>query len=157
MEIGEKKGKDIIYDAQGKLIMTDDEKLLQKTDNVMCEVREFCKSGFLKSRKLCLWRSGIFYETNKRLVFIRDPLTMIFCPPPPVGPFMAPLPISEYDKDSDLKQYILVHLNEIISWKIGFLKRTKIKIKDKLNKDNTMHIEGISNFKGSIFNDNQEF
>lgn len=153
MEIGEKKGKDVIYDAQGNLIITDDEKILQKTDNVMCEVREITKSGFLKSRKLCMWRSGTLYETNKRLVFIRDPSSLIIYPPPPVGFMATPVPISKYDKDSDIKQYIQVHLSEIISWRIGFLKRIKIRIKDKFNNNYTMHIEGLSNFKGTTIND----
>ncbi len=151
--MGGKKGKNIIYDDQGNLITTDDEKILLKIDNVLCEARKICKSGFLKSRKICLWRTTTFYETNKRLVFIRDPMTMIVCPPPPVGHIVPPVPIRGYENESDTKQFIQVQLNDIVSWKRGFLNGIRLNITDNLNKEYRILIGGVPKLKGSFFND----
>lgn len=135
MKIGEEDGKNVVYDDNGNLIISHDEKILLEKDNVFCEIRKRGKLGFLDRKTVFLWGKGKLYKTSKRIVFIRDPLVS-------TGYFQYtggfPILVSSIilKKDSkkierNIKQYFQFQLNEILDWKRSLFNKFKIFVKDK--------------------------
>lgn len=148
LKIGEIDGKDVIYDEEGRLIPHRDEKILKEKNEVYCEVRKICKSKFRYNRNIFLWGEGKLYETNKRLVFIRDAHHLTLCPPPPIGPLIPPTPVRQIDDQK--KEYFQVRLDEIINWKRGLFNKIRLMVEDEKDNEYKIYIKGIQGFSGTI-------
>jgi len=140
LKIGEEDGINVVYDDSGNLIISHDEKVLLKKDNVFCEIRKRGKLGLLDRKTIFLWGKGKLYKTSKRIVFIRDPLvsTGYF---QYTGGFPILVSSTMLEKDSkkierNIKQYFQFQLNEILDWKKGIFNKYRIFLKDKHKEKN---------------------
>ncbi|MFQ5910434.1 MAG: hypothetical protein ACE5IJ_06910 [Thermoplasmata archaeon] len=136
--IGGEEGRGEVYDEKGNLILAPDEQTIMKEDQAFCEVRERGRLGFLGGRTVFLGGEGELHVTNRRLVFIREPLQRILVSPPIAGsPPTPPRPVQKAVNRKDkriqrkrLKEFFQIGLHEVRRVRKGFLGGYRFSIED---------------------------
>jgi hypothetical protein len=99
-----------------------------------------CKSKLRFNKTVFLWGEGTFYETDKRLVVIRDPPPLM-PPPPPIGPLVPPANLIFHDEDNNEKQYMQVGLDEIEKSRKVLFDKIKIDVKDNCGNEYMIYLK----------------
>ncbi|MFQ6107675.1 MAG: hypothetical protein ACE5QF_08865 [Thermoplasmata archaeon] len=136
--IGGEEGKGEVYDENGSLITAPDEKIVYRKDRVFCEIRKRGWIGFLGGKIDFLGGKGKLYVTNKRLVFIREPLRRIIVAPltggfPPAGAVPVPLTVKRKSKRirrKKIKEFFQIELGEVCRVQKGLLGGYRLSIED---------------------------